>query len=315
MENDPIQRQAGAGRNDPVVAAPPQQAGPIQPNLPVGVGAQNGPAGVANNALGLMNRFLFGGPPVQGQDQPAARPLGQLPNLVNAAAQPGGVLIQYNIHYQVLDGQQQQPESQVQPQDLQPAPQFRGFQGPDEAWHPWPRDVPASNQPDQETGASTEQPTTSDLGVGPREAAARAAARRMKDSNSLSTSTASANPHKSNLAPNLIPLSEYDFQSPSSGSQDQRLDPTSGGADLRVPISSLPPLTDEQLALMDQTTREAIDERLKVLEGVSTVVYRCIDDLMRVRSALPPVSTFDAEPAKDAERGPLDPTATESSME
>jgi E3 ubiquitin-protein ligase synoviolin len=42
---------------------------------------------------------------------------------------------------------------------------------------------------------------------------------------------------------------------------------------------------------MDQTTREAIDERLKVLEGVSTAVYRCIDDLMKMRSALPPVGS------------------------
>ncbi|KAJ7209554.1 hypothetical protein GGX14DRAFT_364523 [Mycena pura] len=56
----------------------------------------------------------------------------------------------------------------------------------------------------------------------------------------------------------------------------------------RPHISQLPPtLTDEQLALMDSVTREAIDERLRVLEGVSGAVYRCIDDLMRMRSALP----------------------------
>lgn len=56
----------------------------------------------------------------------------------------------------------------------------------------------------------------------------------------------------------------------------------------RPPLSQLPPtLTDEQLALMDTVTREAIDERLRVLEGVSGAVYRCIDDLMRMRSALP----------------------------
>jgi len=56
----------------------------------------------------------------------------------------------------------------------------------------------------------------------------------------------------------------------------------------QIPISHLPPrLTDEQLATMDRVTREAIDERLRVLEGVSGAVYRCIDDLMRMRSALP----------------------------
>ncbi|GLB37253.1 putative RING-H2 zinc finger domain containing protein [Lyophyllum shimeji] len=52
--------------------------------------------------------------------------------------------------------------------------------------------------------------------------------------------------------------------------------------------SLLPPtLTDEQLAVMDRLTRDAIDERLRVLEGVSSAVYRCIDDLMRMRSTLP----------------------------
>ncbi|KAG6832493.1 hypothetical protein H0H87_001418 [Tephrocybe sp. NHM501043] len=56
----------------------------------------------------------------------------------------------------------------------------------------------------------------------------------------------------------------------------------------RNATSLLPPtLTEEQLAVMDRLTREAIDERLRVLEGVSSAVYRCIDDLMRMRSALP----------------------------
>ncbi|KAG6862308.1 hypothetical protein C0995_016006 [Termitomyces sp. Mi166 len=61
----------------------------------------------------------------------------------------------------------------------------------------------------------------------------------------------------------------------------------------------LPPtLTEEQLAVMDRLTREAIDERLRVLEGVSSAVYRCIDDLIRMRSALPsPNVTAQATPA------------------
>lgn len=42
---------------------------------------------------------------------------------------------------------------------------------------------------------------------------------------------------------------------------------------------------------MDRVTREAIDERLRVLEGVSGAVFRCIEDLMRVRSSLPPPTT------------------------
>ncbi|KAF8813641.1 hypothetical protein BYT27DRAFT_7239051 [Phlegmacium glaucopus] len=61
-------------------------------------------------------------------------------------------------------------------------------------------------------------------------------------------------------------------------------------------LPQLPPnLTDEQLANLDRLTRESIDERLRVLEGVSGAVYRCIDDLMRLRSAIPP-TTMDAIP-------------------
>lgn len=46
-------------------------------------------------------------------------------------------------------------------------------------------------------------------------------------------------------------------------------------------------LTDDQLATLDRLTREGIDERLRILEGVSGTIYRCIDDLLRLRSALP----------------------------
>jgi E3 ubiquitin-protein ligase synoviolin len=60
----------------------------------------------------------------------------------------------------------------------------------------------------------------------------------------------------------------------------------------RPSISQLPPtLTEAQLALMDRVTRDAIDERLRVLEGVSGAVFRCIEDLMRVRSSLPTPTT------------------------
>ncbi|KAJ7755701.1 hypothetical protein DFH07DRAFT_743121 [Mycena maculata] len=73
----------------------------------------------------------------------------------------------------------------------------------------------------------------------------------------------------------------------------------------RPPISQLPPtLTDEQLALMDTVTREAIDERLRVLEGVSGAVYRCIDDLMRMRSALPVSTPPNHVPAQSTSSAP-----------
>lgn len=62
---------------------------------------------------------------------------------------------------------------------------------------------------------------------------------------------------------------------------------------VQTPLRGLPPnLTDEQLMLMDQITREAIDERLRILEGVSVAVSRCVEDLTRVRSALPVSSSI-----------------------
>jgi len=59
---------------------------------------------------------------------------------------------------------------------------------------------------------------------------------------------------------------------------------------------------------MDSVTREAIDERLRVLEGVSGAVYRCIDDLMRMRSALPPAPNPVSGPSTNS--GPPPPTST-----
>ncbi|KAI0093330.1 hypothetical protein BDY19DRAFT_923299 [Irpex rosettiformis] len=46
-------------------------------------------------------------------------------------------------------------------------------------------------------------------------------------------------------------------------------------------------ITEEQLGRLDTLTREAIDERLKVLEAVSGTLWRCVGELTRLRSALP----------------------------
>jgi hypothetical protein len=46
-------------------------------------------------------------------------------------------------------------------------------------------------------------------------------------------------------------------------------------------------VTDEQLARLDTLTREAIDERLRILEDVSGAAHRCAEQLLRVRSVLP----------------------------
>lgn len=107
--------------------------------------------------------------------------------------------------------------------------------------------------------------------------------------------------------PSLIPLSAHEIPlrtmqglGPSHTHLWQPLPPSSNGDMMYTPNLSasisvdtvqtalLPPnLTEEQLMLMDQITREAIDERLRILEGVSVAVSRCVEDLTRVRSALP----------------------------
>ena len=86
------------------------------------------------------------------------------------------------------------------------------------------------------------------------------------------------------------PRRVHDFSSHSSAS------PLPAQQQRSSVLPQLPPnLTDEQLANLDRLTRESIDERLRILEGVSGAVYRCIDDLMRLRSAIPP-TTVDAVP-------------------
>ena len=94
------------------------------------------------------------------------------------------------------------------------------------------------------------------------------------------------------VRPNRFPAPRrvHDFSSHSSSS------PLPAQQQRSSVLPQLPPsLTDEQLANLDRLTRESIDERLRILEGVSGAVYRCIDDLMRLRSAIPP-TTMDTVP-------------------
>ncbi|TFY64807.1 hypothetical protein EVJ58_g2375 [Rhodofomes roseus] len=86
-------------------------------------------------------------------------------------------------------------------------------------------------------------------------------------------------------------------------------------ASTHTPLAQLPAtLTEQQLARLDHVTREAIDERLRVLEGVSGVVYRCIEELTRVRSVLPapahagPASASASGQAQAQERPAAGPT-------
>ncbi|KAF7321441.1 RING-type domain-containing protein [Mycena kentingensis (nom. inval.)] len=210
-------------------------------------------------------------------------------------------------------------------QPLQPVPQFRGFPGPAGAWQPWPNAQDAA-QPAAPTNEATEttspqptptvavgpeptstipdpQPTTA-AAPSPREAAALAALRRFNGSQGATR------PNEETPAPRTVPSPSLEIPAPSSSTPpavagnlptliplhssfarsplgpQTRIRPR--GYSPRGPIPQLPPtLTEEQLATMDSLTREAIDERLRVLEGVSGAVHRCIDDLMRMRSVLP----------------------------
>jgi E3 ubiquitin-protein ligase synoviolin len=83
------------------------------------------------------------------------------------------------------------------------------------------------------------------------------------------------------------------------------------------PLTTLPPtLTDAQLAHLDVLTRDAIDERLRVLEGVSNTMYRCVEELTRLRSVLP-VAAGSAPPVvhtgSEAEQGSTTQTAVNGS--
>ncbi|EIW82888.1 hypothetical protein CONPUDRAFT_101339 [Coniophora puteana RWD-64-598 SS2] len=93
--------------------------------------------------------------------------------------------------------------------------------------------------------------------------------------------------------PSLIPLDDI---SADQGSFGASTSPPQGHAatfpspsSSQVPLTQLPSvISDAQLATMDRVTREAVDERLRVLENISITVNRCMDDLMRLRSAMPP---------------------------
>ena len=68
-------------------------------------------------------------------------------------------------------------------------------------------------------------------------------------------------------------------------------------------------LTEEQLGRLDTLTREAIDERLKVLEAVSGTLWRCVGELTKLRSALPVEAAIEVRDSTDKTHGGADGTA------
>ncbi|KAI9458557.1 hypothetical protein F5148DRAFT_1287379 [Russula earlei] len=164
----------------------------------------------------------------------------------------------------------------------------------------------------QESATSTSQPQISSTAPGPSVSAASTTHPVPTSSSipSLPASTASqptptsTTPNRNVNVPSLIPMS---FSPGGSGSRPANVPLPSPPIVYRTvpprhalparPLSTLPPtLTDAQLAHLDVLTREAIDERLRVLESISSTMYRCIEELTRLRSVLP-VAAGPAPPA------------------
>lgn len=97
------------------------------------------------------------------------------------------------------------------------------------------------------------------------------------------------------VAPPLIPL--YDprdtpriWSRPNTARTRRRQSPSALAPSVfeERPLQELPPtLTDDQLNVLDRLTREAIDERLRILESIQEATSRCATELLRCRSVLP----------------------------
>ncbi|KAI9572100.1 hypothetical protein HD554DRAFT_2296814 [Boletus coccyginus] len=235
-----------------------------------------------------------------------------------------GVVIQYNIQYQ---GQPPHGQVQL-PQSSQPVPPFTGFVGPNQDWRPWDFDQrwlnqggPPASQDFSTSGSGSQVPTSQaqsrDVPQTPAEAAAQAALKRF-GGHSTSTSfpprsesvpvAAGSNATLTWKVPSLIPLESSPaaerLRTPQPTVPNLH-SPSPAALPVQAPsFSSFPTsseatgpqscnwnsnhVTDAQLALLDRNTREAIDERIRILQGVSNTITHCTEDLVRVRSVLPP---------------------------
>ncbi|KAH9083589.1 hypothetical protein EDB83DRAFT_2562774 [Lactarius deliciosus] len=132
-------------------------------------------------------------------------------------------------------------------------------------------------------------------------------------SGTLPSASASTSPNGTVNVPSLIPMSVgmASAQRPSSAflPTSPVVYRTLPSRYVPRPLATLPPtLTDAQLAQLDVLTRDAIDERLRVLEGVAHAMYRCAEELTRLRSVLPVVSTRPAPTPTQVRSEPGQPT-------
>jgi E3 ubiquitin-protein ligase synoviolin len=265
---------------------------------------------------------------VNNQPQPNATAQGWL------HGQAPGVVIQYNIQYQGPPPSRDTSQATTAPQPVPPFPGFTGPDGQWHQWDMDPRwfgNAPPTEPTERILPHASAKPSGASNGDSrptPRDAAATAASQRFggnitqRSDNEVPEVTRSVSnisptmPNSALAVPSIIPLHAHEVRTsrstdmphshlwqPSTSSSHSdvipapRFDATVPTGTTQTPLHVLPPnLTDQQLMLMDQITREAIDERLRILEGVSVTVSRCVEDLTRVRSALPdssntPVST------------------------
>ncbi|KAL1753710.1 hypothetical protein FB107DRAFT_292206 [Schizophyllum commune] len=283
-----------------------------------------------NNAARFVGG-LFGGGAARPAGGPAAPPAPtQAPqqpqnNRIHVQHLPaGGLVVQYHIHYGP-GGQQGAAAPTVTTsrpplQDVQP---LEGFMGPNGVWQPWPNPTneapttraptsptsptsPTTSTDSQETATSPSSSTAtpsqaSETEISAREAARAAFLRRMNAGGPTSTSDGTAaepsasTPTTSASAPSTTaPTATAPTPTATTSPaplQVPLLVPAVDEIEIRRAPPSAARMTDEELGRMDRLTREAIDERLRVLESVSQTVYGCVDELMRLRSALPARAT------------------------
>ncbi|KAG1742220.1 hypothetical protein EDB19DRAFT_1927693 [Suillus lakei] len=249
---------------------------------------------------------------VNNQPPPNAIAQGWLPG------QAPGVVIQYNIQYQGPPPSRDASQATATPQHVPRFPGFTGLDGQWCQWGMDPRwfgdeTSGALNQQSAITGdsrlnpqdaaAASQQSNDEEPALTNDTSAAKPASGEAPNVSPSDPNVSSAMPDSDLAIPSFIPLHAHEIPSPIGTLQGadtshthlwQPIPPPSNGnvvplpnlsasvlaGTVQTPLRGLPPnLTDEQLMLMDQITREAIDERLRILEGVSVAVSRCVEDL------------------------------------
>lgn len=309
---------------------PEQQDNVLAPQAPVNAQNRNNPLGFLGRLFGLPNRL-------NAADRQAVQ-----------NQQPGIFInyqVQYQFPERRNGGNMQLQQLPPYPGFHGPGGAWQPWPG-EEAAQPQTTSPPTvtenSRAERQPTSSSTQEPPESsdDTTLSAREAVRQAALRRFggqqdspKESaptmsmsnvvNQPSQEKGSTNNASIGPSPPLIPLFDFGLHSQNPIVPSSTTVPVTGpsqqptkdlgnsltSGNLSATPQQLPQsLTEEQLARLDMLTRESIDERLRILENVTTTVHRCIDDLLRLRSALPVLDP----PSTTGASGSPSPSSTES---